>query len=55
MLNTIEPAQATMLARGRGHLALMTSLASFRGFPNAPAYCSSKAAVRVLGEACAGA
>ena len=50
VLNTIEPAQAVMLARGRGHLALMSSLASFRGFPNAPAYCSSKAAVRVLGE-----
>ncbi|MGH7005704.1 MAG: SDR family NAD(P)-dependent oxidoreductase, partial [Alphaproteobacteria bacterium] len=50
VLNTIEPAQAAMLARGRGHLALMSSLASFRGFPNAPAYCSSKAAVRFLGE-----
>jgi short-subunit dehydrogenase len=50
VLNTIEPAQAAMLARGRGQLALMSSLASFRGFPNAPAYCSSKAAVRFLGE-----
>jgi short-subunit dehydrogenase len=43
-----------MLARGRGHLALMSSLASFRGFPNAPAYCSSKAAVRILGESLRG-
>jgi short-subunit dehydrogenase len=54
VLNTIEPAQAVMLARGRGHLALMSSLASFRGFPNAPAYCSSKAAVRILGESLRG-
>ena len=50
VLNTIEPAEVTMRARRRGQLALMSSLASFRGFPNAPAYCSSKAAVRVLGE-----
>ena len=28
----------------------MSSLASFRGFPGAPAYCASKAAVRVWGE-----
>lgn len=49
-LNTIEPARTIMLARCRGHLALMSSLASFCSFPNAPAYCSSKAAVRVLGE-----
>lgn len=50
VLNTIEPAQAVMLPRGFGHLALMSSLASFRSFPKAPAYCSSKAAVRFLGE-----
>jgi short-subunit dehydrogenase len=54
VLNTLEPAQAAMLARGRGHLALMSSLASFRGFPSAPAYCSSKAAIRVLGESLRG-
>ena len=50
VLNTIEPAQTAMLARGRGHLALMSSLASFYGSPHSPAYCSSKAAVRLLGE-----
>jgi short-subunit dehydrogenase len=50
VLNTIGPAQAAMLARRRGQLALMSSLASFSGAPNAPAYCASKAAVRVLGE-----
>jgi NAD(P)-dependent dehydrogenase (short-subunit alcohol dehydrogenase family) len=50
VLNTIEPAEAAMAARGRGQLALMSSLASFYGSPSAAAYCSSKAAVRLLGE-----
>lgn len=49
-LNTIEPALPLMLARGRGQLALMSSLAGFRGMPSAPAYCASKAAVRSYGE-----
>ncbi len=40
-----------MTARGRGQIALMASLAGFRGFPGAPAYCASKAAVRIWGEA----
>lgn len=51
VLNTVEPAQAAMVARRAGHLALMSSLASFYGSPRSPAYASSKAAVRVLGEA----
>jgi short-subunit dehydrogenase len=50
MLNTIEPATALMCDRGRGQLAVMSSLASFRGYSNAPAYCASKAAVRLYGE-----
>ena len=50
VLNTIEPAETAMAGRGRGQLALMSSLASFYGSPSAPAYCSSKAAVRLLGE-----
>ena len=50
VLNTIEPAEKAMAARGRGHLALMSSLASFYGSTNSPAYSSSKAAVRLLGE-----
>ena len=32
----------------------MSSLASFRGFPGAPAYCASKAAARIWGEALRG-
>lgn len=50
VLNTIEPAEAAMAARGGGHLALMSSLASFRSSPHSPAYCSSKVAIRFLGE-----
>ncbi len=51
VLNTVLPLLPAMLARRRGQIALMSSLASFRGFPGAPAYCASKAAVRVWGEA----
>src|SRR5262249_5029870 len=53
-LNTVLPALARMQARGRGQVAIMSSLAAFRGFPGAPAYCASKAAVRVWGEALRG-
>jgi NADP-dependent 3-hydroxy acid dehydrogenase YdfG len=50
ILNTVEPALPLLCAQGHGQLALMSSLASFRGLPNAPAYCASKAAVRLYGE-----
>ena len=55
VVNTVQPAIPLMTARRHGQLALMSSLASFRGFPGAPAYCASKAAVRVYGEALRGA
>ncbi len=54
VVNTIMPAVALMAPRRRGQVAIMSSLASFRGFPGAPAYCASKAAVRVWGEALRG-
>jgi short-subunit dehydrogenase len=50
VLNTILPILPAMSGRGRGQIALMSSLAGFRGQPSAPAYCASKAAVRVWGE-----
>jgi NADP-dependent 3-hydroxy acid dehydrogenase YdfG len=50
VLNTVLPALPHMQARRRGQVAIMSSLASFRGFPGAPTYCASKAAVRVWGE-----
>jgi short-subunit dehydrogenase len=54
VLNTIDPILPRMRRRGAGSVALMSSLASFRGLPGAPAYGASKAAVRVLGEALRG-
>ena len=54
VVNTVHPAIDRMTPRGRGQIALMSSLASFRGFPGAPAYCASKAAVRTYGEALRG-
>jgi short-subunit dehydrogenase len=53
-LNTVLPLLPRMLERRRGQIALMSSLASFRGFPGAPAYSASKAALRVWGEALSG-
>ena len=50
VVNTVMPAAAEMTGRGRGQIGIMSSLAAFRGFPGAPAYCASKAAVRVWGE-----
>lgn len=50
VLNTVLPALTPMRARKRGQVALMSSLASFRGMGSAAAYGASKAAVRVWGE-----
>ncbi len=54
VLNSIHPLLPAMRARRRGQIALMASQAGFRGLPGAPAYCASKAAVRVYGEALRG-
>lgn len=57
VFNTVHPAIAALRARTpspegrRGQIAIMSSLAGFRGFAGAPAYCASKAAVKVYGEA----
>jgi NADP-dependent 3-hydroxy acid dehydrogenase YdfG len=51
MLNTVEPAIPLFRHRGKGQIALMSSLAGSRGFPVAPSYCATKAAIRVYGEA----
>lgn len=55
VLNTMGPILPRMIARGHGQIALMASLAAFRGFPGAPAYSASKGAVRFYGEAMRGA
>ncbi|MGB0671005.1 MAG: SDR family NAD(P)-dependent oxidoreductase [Rhodospirillales bacterium] len=48
--NTVLPLIEPMRRRGRGQIALMASLAAYRGFASAPAYCATKAAVKVWGE-----
>ena len=54
VLNTVLPALPRMQKRKAGKIALMSSLAAFRGLPSAPAYCASKAAVKSWGEALRG-
>ena len=51
VLNTAFPALRHMTVRGTGQLALVSSLAGFRGLPGGPSYSASKAAVQSLGEA----
>lgn len=63
VLNTVEPAVPLMRGHAprsgvaahaaRGQIAIVSSLAGFRGFPGAPAYSASKAAVKAWGEALA--
>ncbi len=54
VLNTIHPAIDGMRARRRGQIAIVSSVAGYRGFPGAPAYSASKAAVMAYGEALRG-
>ncbi len=54
VMNTVHPALACMTERGRGQIAILSSLAGFVGMPGAPAYGASKAAVRSYGEALRG-
>lgn len=54
VLNTILPLVPRMMARGTGQIGIMSSLASFSGWPGAPGYSASKAAVRVYGESLRG-
>jgi short-subunit dehydrogenase len=50
VLNTVEPLIARLIARKRGQIAVVSSLASFIGLPYSASYNASKAAVRVWGE-----
>ena len=51
VLNVALPVIPRMVGRKRGQIAIISSLAAYRGFPGAPAYSGSKAAVKVWGEA----
>ncbi len=50
VINTVAPIQPRMAARKRGHLVFVSSIAGWRGLPDAPAYSASKAAIKVYGE-----
>jgi short-subunit dehydrogenase len=50
VVNTVLPAVAAMRPRRFGQIAIVSSVAGFRGMAPAPAYAASKAAVRVWGE-----
>lgn len=54
VMNTIHPAIDLMRPRGRGQVAIMSSLAGLLSLPSAPAYAASKASVRTYGEAIRG-
>ncbi|MEM1181392.1 MAG: SDR family NAD(P)-dependent oxidoreductase [Acidobacteriota bacterium] len=47
MLRMIDWALPDFLEKGSGHIVGVASLASYQGMPNSPAYCGSKAAMRV--------
>ncbi len=54
VLNTVWPAIDAMRGRRRGQIAIVSSIAAFRGISGTPAYSASKAAVKAYGEALRG-
>jgi short-subunit dehydrogenase len=50
-VNTVQAALPGMLARGRGHIVIVSSGAGIRSFPGAAVYGATKAAQRGFGEA----
>jgi short-subunit dehydrogenase len=53
-LNTITPLMQRMRARRRGQIGIVSSLSAYAGMPISPAYCGSKAAIKVYGESLRG-
>jgi short-subunit dehydrogenase len=49
-MHLIEPLLPAMRARRTGRIALIASVAAYRGLPDAPGYAASKAGMRVYGE-----
>jgi len=54
VFNCIHPAIRLMQPRGRGQIAIISSLAGYHGLPTAPAYSTSKVCVKGYGEALRG-
>ncbi|AOJ01045.1 capsular biosynthesis protein [Burkholderia mayonis] len=49
-MHTILPVLERMRRRGRGQVALVSSLAALRGMAISPAYCASKAAIKAYAD-----
>jgi short-subunit dehydrogenase len=54
VLNTVQPLLGPMMERGRGQIAIVSSLAAFVALPDSPSYCASKSAVLSYGLALRG-
>ena len=54
VLASLNPLISRMQQRQAGQIAIVSSLAAYRGMPITPAYCASKAAVKAYGEALRG-
>ena len=50
-VHTVAPLVPALCARRRGRVAVIASIAAFRGLPNSPGYCASKAGLRAYAEA----
>jgi NAD(P)-dependent dehydrogenase (short-subunit alcohol dehydrogenase family) len=50
-INTVEPLLPAMCSRARGRVAVVASIAAYRGLPDSPGYCASKAGLRAYAEA----
>ena len=50
VINTVQPILPAMMARHRGQVAIISSMAGLRGLPSCPAYSASKNCVRAWGE-----
>lgn len=51
VLNTVDPVIPRMLARGRGQIAFIGSIAALRPLPYSPGYCATKAAIHAYAGA----
>ncbi|MPZ57870.1 MAG: SDR family NAD(P)-dependent oxidoreductase [Rhizobiales bacterium] len=54
VMNTVQPLLPRMLARGRGQIAIMSSVAGLVALPDSPAYSASKSAILRYGLALRG-
>jgi short-subunit dehydrogenase len=50
VLNTVQPLLGPMMARRRGQIAIVSSLAGLIALPDSPSYCASKSAALAYGR-----